>query len=101
LDGYSAVAGRIAALRCHLAGPLKLYQDKTYKEHKDMVAAVASRDGNRLRALITYHIEMMRENYIRAIDEGLIQVPQARARSKGPKGTSARKAAVLQDALPL
>lgn len=95
-DAYNGVAGRIAALRCHLAGPLKLYQTKTYEEHQEILDAVAERDSKTLRKLVKNHIDVMRENYIRALEDGVLQVPQVRPRSKGPKGTSFRKGTVAE-----
>jgi DNA-binding GntR family transcriptional regulator len=95
LDAYNGVAGRIAALRCHLAGPLKLYQSKTFEEHMEIVDAVARRDATGLRMLVQNHIDVMRKNYIRALEEGALQVPQSRPRSKGPKGSNARKGTAL------
>jgi len=91
LEAYNAISGRVAALRSHQAIPLKFYQTSTHQEHKDILAAVEARDAKRLHALITHHITVMRHNYVQALEDGLIHVPTARPRSKGPRGSSVRK----------
>lgn len=91
-DAYNAVAGRIAALRCHLSGPLKLYQNQTFGEHREIAAALAAGDLRLLQSRIGQHITGMQANYIAAIEDGLLQVPNVRPRSKGPRQRPAEDA---------
>jgi DNA-binding GntR family transcriptional regulator len=90
-DAYDAVSGRIAALRCHLAGPLKLYQTKTFEEHAAIIDAMSSRKIPLLLALIEKHINGMQANYIAAIEGGLLPYPVVRGRSKGPRANASTR----------
>jgi DNA-binding GntR family transcriptional regulator len=84
-DAYDAVSGRIAALRCHLAGPLKLYQSKTFEEHAAIIDAMAKEDRESLLSQIENHIAGMEANYVAALEGGLLPYPAVRGRAKGPR----------------
>lgn len=66
-EAYEIAAGRVAALRAHLAVPLEMHRSRTYSEHLDMAAAFANGDLDTLLEILSQHIENMEGNYIRAL----------------------------------
>ena len=66
-EAYALVAGRLSALRAHLAGPLVVHRSRVHAEHTGIADAFAARDQEQLRALLAAHILAMTENYVRAL----------------------------------
>lgn len=64
---YAVAAGRISALRAHLARPLEVHRSRAYTEHIEIVEAFANGNAKRLDSILTDHILAMRENYANAL----------------------------------
>jgi len=74
-EAYHLASGRISALRAHLARPaMMVRQEQVLGEHREIVEAFAGRDLVRAGALLSAHVAHMRDNYSRALREGLILV---------------------------
>lgn len=71
-DGYAMVSGPIATLRTHLSVPLAGVQDRSYVEHKEMMAAFERGDLVELDSILVRHILNTRHSYVQALQEGLI-----------------------------
>jgi DNA-binding GntR family transcriptional regulator len=84
-DAYASISGRVAALRYHLAGPLKLNQSRSLAEHRALVKALAAGDVDAALAALGEHIGQMGADYRRAIEAGLLAIPAGRPRLKGPR----------------
>lgn len=67
IQAYGIAAGRLAAIRSHLAEQLGLHRQKTLQEHHQIARAVEARDAEQLRLLLKQHIEAMEPNYANAL----------------------------------
>lgn len=67
IEAYGIAAGRLAALRSHLAEQLGLHRQKTLQEHHQIAHAAEARDADQLRLLLKEHIEAMEPNYANAL----------------------------------
>lgn len=87
-EAYNLASGRVSALRAHLARPsMMVRQQEVLREHGDIVEAFLGRDLVRAGALLSAHVAHMRDNYSRALREGLIVVAGA---SPGGRRTMSR-----------
>jgi DNA-binding GntR family transcriptional regulator len=68
-EAYAMAAGRICALRAHLAGPLTVHRGRVHAEHVEIAEAFAARDLSRLNRTLTDHILAMTDNYVTALGE--------------------------------
>jgi DNA-binding GntR family transcriptional regulator len=82
-ESYALAAGPIATLRHQLSAPLAGVQDRSYGEHRQILAAFERGDVMALDSVLTAHILGTRESYVRALGEGLIGTPERRAPARG------------------
>jgi len=66
-EGYEICAGRIAALRAHLSGPLEMCRNQTYNEHTEMLHAFSKDDCDKVIAILREHVANMESNYVKAL----------------------------------
>jgi DNA-binding GntR family transcriptional regulator len=96
-EGYAVAAGRISALRAHMAQPPLGEQQRAFAEHQEIAEAFAARDQGRLTRVLESHVRNMRRTYVAALHEGLFgptetgQPIQKRPRKQPPEGQSVRR----------
>jgi DNA-binding GntR family transcriptional regulator len=67
-DNYSIYLGKIAALRTHLAVK-PLHTERSFEEHRDILASVAAGDLQTTLAILDRHIERTKTTYAETVDD--------------------------------
>nr|WP_321460894.1 GntR family transcriptional regulator [uncultured Cohaesibacter sp.] len=67
-ESYSLIEAKIAAIRTHL-GRNRLQTDKSYKEHKEMLEALRSRDLALCQEILKYHIGRYLRTYSQDVED--------------------------------
>ncbi|MEO9338450.1 GntR family transcriptional regulator [Mesorhizobium sp. SB112] len=68
-NAYNLVLGRVAALRTHLAITAEGEPDRSYLDHKAMIALLASGERGRLSATLRAHILRTKDNYLNVFEK--------------------------------
>ncbi len=66
-EAYGMAAGKLSALRAHLAAPLEVHRSRAYSEHLEIAEAFKNRDIEQLNRVLSLHILAMTENYGKAL----------------------------------
>lgn len=67
-DTYALYAGKIASLRTHLAAK-PMHTERSFEEHRDIVANIAEGDLGKVLALLDRHIERTKTTYAESIED--------------------------------
>lgn len=67
-DTYSIYLGKIAALRTHLAGK-PLHTERSFEEHRDILARIAAGDLTTTLEILDRHIERTKTTYAESVED--------------------------------
>ena len=67
-ENYSIYLGKIAALRTHLAVK-PLHTERSFEEHRDILATVATGDLPATLEILDRHIERTKTTYAETVDD--------------------------------
>ncbi len=94
-NAYNLVLGRVAALRTHLAIRAEGEPDRSFQDHREMIALLAGGQRDKLADMLKAHILRTKDNYVNAFEKLPIASSDTRALRLR------RRLAIANDPVPL